>query len=62
MTYCYVKHIWWIVQGEICVASSRVFVQEAIYDKVVAKMVEKVKDWTVGDPFDSTSRQGPQVI
>ncbi|KAF2578579.1 hypothetical protein F2Q68_00003403 [Brassica cretica] len=47
-------------KGEICVASSRVFVQEGIYDKVVAKMVEKVKDWTVGDPFDSTSRQGPQ--
>ncbi|KAJ4873629.1 Aldehyde dehydrogenase family 2 member C4 [Raphanus sativus] len=48
-------------KGEICVASSRVFVQEGIYDKVVAKMVEKAKDWTVGDPFDSTSRQGPQV-
>ncbi|WZY84334.1 hypothetical protein YC2023_030718 [Brassica napus] len=48
-------------KGEICVASSRVFVQEGIYDKVVAKMVEKVKDWPVGDPFDSTSRQGPQV-
>lgn len=37
------------------------FVQEGIYDKVVEKLVEKVKDWTVGDPFDPTSRQGPQV-
>lgn len=49
------------LQGEICVASSRVFVQEGIYDKVVEKLVEKAKDWTVGDPFDSTARQGPQV-
>lgn len=49
------------MQGEICVASSRVFVQEGIYDKVVEKLVEKAKNWTVGDPFDSTARQGPQV-
>ncbi|KAG7578549.1 Aldehyde dehydrogenase domain [Arabidopsis thaliana x Arabidopsis arenosa] len=48
-------------KGEICVASSRVFVQEGIYDKVVEKLVEKAKDWTVGDPFDSTAKQGPQV-
>ncbi|EOA30390.1 hypothetical protein CARUB_v10013510mg [Capsella rubella] len=48
-------------KGEICVASSRVFVQEGIYDKVVEKLVEKAKSWTVGDPFEATSRQGPQV-
>ncbi|CAE5970927.1 unnamed protein product [Arabidopsis arenosa] len=48
-------------KGEICVASSRVFVQEGIYDKVVEKLIEKAKDWTVGDPFDSTAKQGPQV-
>ncbi|XP_010466859.1 PREDICTED: aldehyde dehydrogenase family 2 member C4 [Camelina sativa] len=48
-------------KGEICVASSRVFVQEGIYDKVVEKLVEKAKNRTVGDPFDSTSEQGPQV-
>jgi hypothetical protein len=49
-------------QGEICVASSRVFVQEGIYDEIVKKLVEKAKDWTVGDPFDPKVRQGPQVI
>ncbi|KAG7532682.1 Aldehyde dehydrogenase domain [Arabidopsis thaliana x Arabidopsis arenosa] len=31
-------------KGDICVASSRVFVQEGIYDKVVEKLVEKAKD------------------
>ncbi|XP_010527198.1 PREDICTED: aldehyde dehydrogenase family 2 member C4 [Tarenaya hassleriana] len=48
-------------KGEICVASSRVFVQEGIYDALAKKLVEKVKGWTVGDPFDPTARQGPQV-
>ncbi|XP_050218363.1 aldehyde dehydrogenase family 2 member C4-like [Mercurialis annua] len=48
-------------KGEVCVASSRVFVQEGIYDKLVIKLAEKVKDWVVGDPFHPNSRQGPQV-
>lgn len=49
------------MQGEICVAGSRVFVQEGIYDKLVKKLAEKAKTWVVGDPFDPTARQGPQV-
>nr|GMC98197.1 aldehyde dehydrogenase family 2 member C4-like [Ipomoea batatas] len=40
-------------KGEICVAGSRVFVQEGIYDKFVEKVV--------GDPFDPNVQQGPQV-
>lgn len=48
-------------QGEICVASSRVFVQEGIYDELVKKLEEKAKAWVVGDPFDPNVRQGPQV-
>ncbi|KAJ8436880.1 hypothetical protein Cgig2_004375 [Carnegiea gigantea] len=47
--------------GEVCVAGSRVFVQEGIYDEVVNKLVEKAKNWTVGDPFDPNVKQGPQV-
>ncbi|KAH7855620.1 hypothetical protein Vadar_026800 [Vaccinium darrowii] len=39
-------------KGEICVAASRVFVQEGIYDQLVKKLAEKAKTWTVGDPFD----------
>ncbi|KAH7850026.1 hypothetical protein Vadar_026675 [Vaccinium darrowii] len=49
------------LQGEICAAGSRVFVQEGIYDEIVKKLVEKAKTWTVGDPFDPTIRQGPQA-
>ncbi len=42
-------------------ASSRVFVQEGIYDELVKKLQVKAKEWTVGDPFDPKVRQGPQV-
>ncbi|XP_045822526.1 aldehyde dehydrogenase family 2 member C4-like [Trifolium pratense] len=48
-------------KGEVCCASSRVFVQEGIYDQVEKKLVEKAKAWIVGDPFDPKSQQGPQA-
>ncbi|XP_027357396.1 aldehyde dehydrogenase family 2 member C4-like [Abrus precatorius] len=48
-------------KGEICVAGSRVFVQERIYDEFEKKLVEKAKAWVVGDPFDPKVQQGPQV-
>ena len=48
-------------QGEVCVASSRIFVQEGIYEEFFKKLVEKTKTWVVGDPFDPRSDQGPQV-
>ncbi|KAH9616663.1 hypothetical protein KSS87_018592, partial [Heliosperma pusillum] len=47
--------------GEICVAGSRVFVQEGIYDKLLQKLKIKSENWVVGDPFDPNSHQGPQV-
>ncbi|CAH1426372.1 unnamed protein product [Lactuca virosa] len=48
-------------KGEFCVCSSRIFVQEGIYDEFVTKFVKNAKDITVGDPFDPSTRQGPQV-
>ncbi|XP_004503432.2 aldehyde dehydrogenase family 2 member C4-like [Cicer arietinum] len=48
-------------KGEVCVASSRVFVQEGIYDEFEKKLVEKAKAWVIGDPFDPKVQQGPQV-
>lgn len=50
-----------LFQGEICVAGSRLFIQEGIYDKFVKKLEEMAKTWVVGDPFDPNSQQGPQV-
>lgn len=48
-------------KGEICVAGSRVFVQEGVYDNFVKKLKEKAKNWVVGDPFDPNVHYGPQV-
>ncbi|KAI3995961.1 hypothetical protein MKX01_037458 [Papaver californicum] len=48
-------------KGEICVAGSRVYVQEGIYDAFVKKAAEKAKAWVVGDPFHPNTQQGPQA-
>jgi len=37
-------------QGEICLCTSRLFVQEGIYDDLVARLVEEAKAIKVGDP------------
>ena len=48
-------------QGQCCVAGSRLFVQESAYEEFCHKMVQKTKARKVGDPFDLTTEQGPQV-
>eukprot|EP01132_Coremiostelium_polycephalum_P005645 gene5645-7028_t len=48
-------------QGEVCVCTSRIFVQEGIFDKFVEKFIEKSKEWKVGDPKDSNSNMGPLI-
>lgn len=48
--------------GQVCTATSRVLVQEGIYDAFVAAfraLVEKVS--ILGDPFEESTFQGPQV-
>ena len=49
-------------QGQICTATSRIMVQEGIYDKFVEAFKERIKSTSVvGDPFKSDTYQGPQV-
>uniref|UniRef100_A0A0E0JKM0 Aldehyde dehydrogenase domain-containing protein n=1 Tax=Oryza punctata TaxID=4537 RepID=A0A0E0JKM0_ORYPU len=48
-------------KGEICVAGSRIYVQEGIYDAFVKKATEMAKKSVVGDPFNPRVHQGPQV-
>ncbi|KAK9071292.1 hypothetical protein SSX86_009860 [Deinandra increscens subsp. villosa] len=48
-------------KGEYCVCSSRIFVQEGIYDEFVTKIARNSKGITVGDPFEPSTIQGPQA-
>ena len=47
--------------GQCCIAASRIFVQEGIYDEYVKKVVEQAKSRKVGDPMDESVNQGPQI-
>lgn len=49
-------------QGQCCCAGSRVFVEEDIYDEFVEKSVASAKSRKLGNPFDSNTQQGPQVL
>ncbi|KAJ7779610.1 aldehyde dehydrogenase [Mycena metata] len=59
----------WVLQamygnmGQSCVAGSRVFVQEGIYDEFIAKFTPAVKalSQATGDPFHPDTQHGPQA-
>ncbi len=49
------------LQGQCCTAGSRTFVHESIYDEFVARAAKIAGGRRVGDPFDRSTQQGPQV-
>ncbi|MBX6313069.1 MAG: aldehyde dehydrogenase family protein [Isosphaeraceae bacterium] len=48
-------------QGQCCCAGSRLFVQDQIYDAMVERLAQKSAARKLGDPFDPSTEQGPQV-
>lgn len=48
-------------QGQCCLAGSRVFVEEPIYEEFVRRSVEKAKSKVLGNPLLQGVDQGPQV-
>ena len=48
-------------QGQICTATSRILVQEEIYEEYIKKFKQVVSENKVGDPFHDETFQGPQV-
>ncbi|KAJ5570831.1 Aldehyde dehydrogenase N-terminal [Penicillium sp. DV-2018c] len=49
-------------QGQICTATSRILVQDEIYDRFLEAFKAQVKKVSkVGDPFEESTFQGPQV-
>ena len=47
--------------GQVCIAPNRVYVQEAVHDKFIEKLVGKVKDIQVGDGFEDDTDVGPLI-
>lgn len=47
--------------GQICICCDMIFVQESIREEFTAKLLEKVAQIKVGDPFDPTTDMGPKV-
>ncbi len=48
-------------QGEICTAPSRLLIQEDIYEKFIAKVIERTEAIKVGSPLDKTVMMGAQA-
>ena len=47
--------------GQVCVAGTRVYIQEGIYDKFLDAFTKKALSLKLGDPFANDSYQGQQV-
>jgi aldehyde dehydrogenase (NAD+) len=48
----------WFNQGQVCCAGSRILVQEAVADRLVAKLKERMETLRVGDPLDKAVDMG----
>ncbi|WP_047533804.1 acetaldehyde dehydrogenase ExaC [Methylotenera sp. N17] len=48
-------------QGEVCTCPSRAIIQESIYDKFIARVLERVKAIKQGNPLDANTMLGAQA-
>ena len=49
-------------QGQICWAGSRLFVEASIHDRLMEKLLVRVKeDWKIGDPLEPETQVGPLI-
>ena len=47
--------------GENCSSNSRLIVQDSIKDKLLERILHRVRDWRMGDPLDPSNRLGAIV-
>ncbi|XP_006169832.1 cytosolic 10-formyltetrahydrofolate dehydrogenase [Tupaia chinensis] len=47
-------------KGENCIAAGRLFVEAAIHDQFVQRVVEEVRKMKIGNPLDRDTNHGPQ--
>jgi aldehyde dehydrogenase len=48
-------------KGEVCTCPSRALIQESIYEKFMARCLERIAAIRQGDPLDPSTQIGPQV-
>ena len=48
-------------QGEVCTCPSRLLVQESIYDKFMARVIQRTKAVKLGHPLDPSTMMGAQA-
>lgn len=48
-------------QGEFCLAGSRIFVEQPLYERFVSAFVERARAIRVGDPLDSETEMGALI-
>jgi len=48
-------------QGQVCCATTRIYVHEKIKDEFTKKFAEYTQQNKVGNPFDEDTYQGPQI-
>ncbi|KAK2114365.1 Aldehyde dehydrogenase 8 member A1, partial [Saguinus oedipus] len=47
--------------GEICLCTSRIFVQKSIYREFLTRFVEATREWKVGIPSDPLASMGALI-
>ncbi len=47
--------------GQTCISVQRIFVHDAVYEPFVARLLARVADVRVGDPFDEATVVGPLI-
>lgn len=59
-----VENAFWAIfwnKGEVCVAGSRLIVEDSIYDEVIERLAAKAKAAVLGDPLDQRTQVGPMA-
>ena len=48
-------------KGEVCTCPSRALIQESVYDRFMARSLERIAAIRQGHPLDLNTQMGPQV-
>jgi 1-pyrroline-5-carboxylate dehydrogenase len=49
------------LQGQKCSAASRIYIEESVYDTLIARLVDATNKLTIGDPIERKNVMGPVV-